>query len=54
MSNRELQNLEFELRHQMRELVRKEGGAVLATTDMGQRLIRNLEAVQVLKDKKAA
>jgi hypothetical protein len=54
MSKIKLQNLEFELRYQMREMVRKEGGAVLAHTAMGQRLMRNLETVQVLKDKKAA
>ena len=54
MSKAELKNLEFELRYQMRNLVLKEGGAVLANTDTGRRLMRNLETVQVLKEKKAA
>jgi len=54
MSKAELKNLEFELRYQMRELVRKKGGVVLANTDTGRRLVRNLEKVQVLKEKKAA
>jgi len=49
-----LQNLEFEIRYQMRELVRKEGSAVLMHTDMGQRLLKNLAAIEAIKAKKAA
>jgi hypothetical protein len=49
-----LKNLEFELRYQMRELVRKEGGAVLMHTDMGLRLMKNLKAIQALKAKRKA
>ena len=54
MSLEVLKNLEFELNYQMRELVRREGGAVLVYTDKGRRLMKNLESIRVLKVKKAA
>ncbi len=48
-----LKNLELECQHQVRELFRKEG-IFWMHTDMGRRLVNNLNAIQALKDKKAA
>jgi len=54
MSITELTNLEFEYQRRIKEMVRNEGGAALLGTDLGRRLVRNIEVIQALKAKKAA
>jgi hypothetical protein len=46
-------NLEFEIRWQLRELIREQGAAVVMY-GVGKKLLQNLEAIEALKAAKQA
>ena len=49
-----LKNLAFEIKWRLRELIREQGVAVVVNTDAGQKLFKNLEAIEGLKAVKQA
>jgi hypothetical protein len=44
-----LKSLEFEFRWGLRELIRKQGTGVVVNTGAGQKLVKNLGAIEALK-----
>ncbi|MCK9378494.1 MAG: hypothetical protein M0P73_20435 [Syntrophobacterales bacterium] len=49
-----LKSLEFEIRWRLRELIQEHGAAVVMNTQAGQKLFRNLEAVEKSNAEKLA
>lgn len=49
-----LKNLEFEIRRGLRMLIREQGTAFVVNTGAGQKLLKNLEAIEALEAAKQA
>lgn len=47
-------NLEFEVRWRLRELIREHGVTVVMNSDTGQKLLKNLQAIEASKSLKQA